>query len=251
MASAPTRDCLKMCGWRSRGLWRAGSALEIARQRSSLCTHRSWTWLRHRQPARGQGPGPAGGIPARGRSSGLGREVMTKQLNSYRTGPDERGRFGIYGGRFVAETLMPDILELEAAYDAAQARPTFQAELRSCSRTMSAARPRCCLAPRLTEQLGGGQDLLQARRAQPHRRAQDQQLHRPGAAGPRMGKKRIIAETGAGQHGVATATVAARFGLQCVIYMGERGHRAAAAERVPHAPARRRGASGDVGARRP
>ena len=73
--------------------------------------------------------------------------MMTQQLNSYRTGPDERGRFGNYGGRFVAETLMPKILELEAAYEAARGDPTFQAELDISSRTMSAARRRS-ISPR-------------------------------------------------------------------------------------------------------
>jgi tryptophan synthase beta chain len=146
--------------------------------------------------------------------------MMTQQLNSYRTGPDERGRFGIYGGRFVAETLMPNILELEAAYDAARRDPTFEAELGHLLKDYVGRPSPLYLAPRLTEHLGGCKIYFKR-----------DELNHTGAhkinncigqilLAQRMGKKRIIAETGAGQHGVATATVAARFGLECVIYMG-------------------------------
>jgi tryptophan synthase beta chain len=146
---------------------------------------------------------------------------MMQQLNSYRTGPDERGRFGIYGGRFVAETLMPNILELEAAYDAARRDPTFQAELDHLLKDYVGRPSPLYLAPRLTDHLGGCKIYFKR-----------DELNHTGAhkinncigqilLAQRMGKKRIIAETGAGQHGVATATVAARFGLECVIYMGE------------------------------
>ena len=146
---------------------------------------------------------------------------MTQQLNSYRTGPDERGRFGIYGGRFVAETLMPNILELEAAYEAARRDPTFQAELDHLLKDYVGRPSPLYLAPRLTDHLGGCKIYFKR-----------DELNHTGAhkinncigqilLAQRMGKKRIIAETGAGQHGVATATVAARFGLECVIYMGE------------------------------
>ena len=167
--------------------------------------------------------------------------------NSLRTGPDERGHFGIYGGRFVAETLMPLILELEQAYEAAKRDPAFQAELAGLLKDYVGRPTPLYFAERLTEHLGGAQDLLQARRAQPHRRAQDQQLLGQILLARRMGKTRIIAETGAGQHGVATATVAARFGLPCVDLHGRARHRAAAAQRVPHAAARRRGAAGELG----
>ena len=146
--------------------------------------------------------------------------MMTQQLNSYRTGPDERGRFGIYGGRFVAETLMPNILELEAAYEAARRDPTFQAELDHLLKDYVGRPSPLYLAPRLTDHLGGCKIYFKR-----------DELNHTGAhkinncigqilLAQRMGKKRIIAETGAGQHGVATATVAARFGLECVIYMG-------------------------------
>jgi tryptophan synthase beta chain len=146
--------------------------------------------------------------------------MMTQQLNSYRTGPDERGRFGIYGGRFVAETLMPNILELEAAYDAARRDPTFQAELDHLLKDYVGRPSPLYFAPRLTDHLGGCRIYFKR-----------DELNHTGAhkinncigqilLAQRMGKKRIIAETGAGQHGVATATVAARFGLECVIYMG-------------------------------
>ena len=140
--------------------------------------------------------------------------------NSYRTGPDERGHYGIHGGRFVAETLMPLILDVEKAYAAAQADPTFHAELKHYL-THYVGRPSpLYLAQRLTDSLGGAKVYLKR-----------EDLNHTGAhkinncmgqilLAKRMGKKRIIAETGAGQHGVATATVCALFGLECVIYMG-------------------------------
>jgi tryptophan synthase beta chain len=144
------------------------------------------------------------------------------QLNSYRTGPDERGRFGEYGGRFVAETLMPNILELEEAYEAAKRDPAFEAEIQSWFKDYVGRPSPLYFAERLTEHLGGCRIFFKR-----------DELNHTGAhkinncvgqilLARRMGKRRIIAETGAGQHGVATATVAARFGLECVIYMGER-----------------------------
>ncbi len=152
------------------------------------------------------------------------------KLNSYRTGPDERGRFGIFGGRFVAETLMPLILDLQKAYEEAKVDPAFHAELKSLN-THYAGRPSpLYFAERLTEHfrsvseaagLGGGAKIYLKREELNHTGSHkinnclgQIQLAR------RMGKTRIIAETGAGQHGVASATVAARFGLPCVVYMG-------------------------------
>ncbi|MDQ4061636.1 MAG: tryptophan synthase subunit beta [Pseudomonadota bacterium] len=140
--------------------------------------------------------------------------------NTFRAGPDERGRFGLYGGRFVAETLMPLILELEEAYAAAKDDPAFRAELDHLN-TYYAGRPSpLYFAERLTEQLGGARIYFKR-----------DELNHTGShkinnclgqilLARRMGKTRIIAETGAGQHGVATATVSARFGLPCVVYMG-------------------------------
>ena len=143
--------------------------------------------------------------------------------NSFRTGPDERGRFGMFGGRFVAETLMPLVLELEQAYERGQGRSGLPGRAWTAYLTHYVGRPSpLYFAERLTEHLRDAarraacrrrQDLPQARRAEPHRRAQDQQLLGQILLARRMGKKRIIAETGAGQHGVATATVCARFGL--------------------------------------
>ncbi|MEJ0011463.1 MAG: tryptophan synthase subunit beta [Bauldia sp.] len=142
------------------------------------------------------------------------------QPNSYRTGPDERGFFGIFGGRFVAETLMPLILDLEAAYTAAKNDPAFHAELTNLN-TYYAGRPSpLYFAERLTAHLGGAKIYLKR-----------EELNHTGShkinnclgqilLARRMGKTRIIAETGAGQHGVAAATVSARFGLPCVVYMG-------------------------------
>jgi tryptophan synthase beta chain len=140
--------------------------------------------------------------------------------NSFRNGPDETGHFGLFGGRFVAETLMPLILSLEKAYDVAKNDPAFQEEMRSYL-THYVGRPSpLYYAERLTEHLGGAKIYLKR-----------DELNHTGAhkinnvmgqilLAMRMGKTRIIAETGAGQHGVATATVCARFGLKCIVYMG-------------------------------
>src|SRR5689334_1235926 len=141
--------------------------------------------------------------------------------NSYRTGPDEKGLFGIYGGRFVAETLMPLILELEKAYEDAKADPSFQAELDQFLEHYVGRPSPLYFAERLTEHLGGAKIYFKR-----------EELNHTGAhkinnvmgqilLARRMGKTRIIAETGAGQHGVATATACARFGLKCIVYMGE------------------------------
>jgi len=140
--------------------------------------------------------------------------------NSFKTGPDEKGRYGIYGGRFVAETLMPLILELEKAYEEAKTDDAFQAKFDLFMRDYVGRPSPLYFGERITEHLGGAQVWFKR-----------DELNHTGAhkinncigqilLAKRMGKKRIIAETGAGQHGVATATVAARFGLPCVIYMG-------------------------------
>jgi len=145
---------------------------------------------------------------------------MTKP-NSLRSGPDMRGHFGAYGGRFVAETLMPPVLALEKAYEAAKRDSSFQAELDGLLKHYVGRESPLYFAQRLTEKLGGPKIYLKR-----------EDLNHTGAhkinnclgqilLALRMGKTRIIAETGAGQHGVATATVAARFGLPCVVYMGE------------------------------
>ncbi len=140
--------------------------------------------------------------------------------NSLRTGPDERGRFGEFGGRFVAETLMPLILEVEAAYRAARADPSYQAEIERLLRDYVGRPSPLWFAERLSEELGGARIYFKR-----------DELNHTGAhkinscvgqilLARRMGKTRIIAETGAGQHGVATATVCALFGLPCTVYMG-------------------------------
>ena len=141
--------------------------------------------------------------------------------NSFRTGPDENGLFGIYGGRFVAETLMPLILELEQAYKDAKADPSFQEELDSFLEHYVGRPSPLYFAERMTEHLGGAKiyfkrDELNHTGAHKNNNVMGQIL-----LARRMGKKRIIAETGAGQHGVATATACARFGLECIVYMGE------------------------------
>jgi tryptophan synthase beta chain len=148
---------------------------------------------------------------------------MTKPaLNSYRTLPDERGHFGIYGGRYVPETLMPLILDLERAYKAAKSDPAFKKEMDYFLEHYVGRPSPLYFAERLTEHFGGAKIYFKR-----------DELNHTGAhkinncigqilLARRMGKTRIIAETGAGQHGVATATVAARFGLSCVVFMGEK-----------------------------
>jgi tryptophan synthase beta chain len=140
--------------------------------------------------------------------------------NSLRTGPDQRGHFGSFGGRYVAETLMPLILEVERAYEAAKADPSFQAELDRYLADYVGRPSPLWFAERLTAALGGAQvwfkrDELNHTGAHKINNCMGQIL-----LARRMGKTRIIAETGAGQHGVATATVCALFGLPCTIYMG-------------------------------
>ena len=146
--------------------------------------------------------------------------TVQRQPNSFRTGPDDRGHFGIYGGRFVAETLMPLILDLEKAYNAAKADPAFKREMDG-HLTHYVGRPSpLYLAERMTAHLGGAKIYFKR-----------EDLNHTGAhkvnnvlgqimLAKRMGKPRIIAETGAGMHGVATATMCAKFGLECIVYMG-------------------------------
>ena len=146
---------------------------------------------------------------------------MTPLPNSLRAGPDASGHFGVYGGRYVAETLMPLVVDLEKAYRAARQDDAFAAELHGLLRNYVGRANPLYFAERLTAHLGGAKIYLKR-----------EDLNHTGAhkinnclgqilLARRMGKRRIIAETGAGQHGVATATVAARFGLPCVVYMGE------------------------------
>jgi tryptophan synthase beta chain len=146
--------------------------------------------------------------------------MTVQQPNSFRTGPDERGHFGNFGGRFVAETLMPLILALEKAYAQAKADPAFKKEMDGYL-THYVGRPSpLYFAERMTEKLGGAKIYFKR-----------EELNHTGAhkvnnvlgqimLARRMGKTRVIAETGAGMHGVATATLCARFGLPCVVYMG-------------------------------
>ena len=146
--------------------------------------------------------------------------VQNPTPNTFRNQPDERGHFGQFGGRYVAETLMPLILDLEREYTAAKADPAFHAEFDDLLEHYVGRPSPLYFAPRLTEELGGAQVWFKR-----------DELNHTGAhkinncigqilLAIRMGKTRIIAETGAGQHGVATATVCARFGLPCVIFMG-------------------------------
>jgi len=146
--------------------------------------------------------------------------MSIQQPNSFRTGPDESGHFGIYGGRFVAETLMPLILDLEKAYAEAKKDPAFQKEMDYYLAHYVGRPSPLYYAERLTQNLGGAKIYFKR-----------EELNHTGAhkvnnvlgqimLARRMGKTRIIAETGAGMHGVATATLCARFGLPCIVYMG-------------------------------
>jgi tryptophan synthase beta chain len=168
--------------------------------------------------------------------------MSVQQPNSFRTGPDERGHFGLYGGRFVAETLMPLILDLDKAYAQAKADPAFRGEM-EFHLTHYVGRPSpLYFAERMTEycrciktasglsSTKTGSGLSKAKTgAKIYFKRED--LNHTGAhkvnnvlgqimLARRMGKPRIIAETGAGMHGVATATLCAKFGLQCIVYMG-------------------------------
>ncbi|GGC01936.1 tryptophan synthase beta chain [Marinobacterium zhoushanense] len=146
--------------------------------------------------------------------------MSTQTQKTPEIGPDLNGFFGTFGGRFVAETLMPLILDLQAEYEKAKHDPSFYAELEALQKDYVGRESPLYFAERLTEHLGGAKIYFKR-----------EDLNHTGAhkinnclgqilLAKRMGKKRIIAETGAGMHGVATATVAARFGLECVVYMG-------------------------------
>jgi len=140
--------------------------------------------------------------------------------NSYRTGPDESGHFGIFGGRFVAETLMPLILEVEAAYRTAKADPTFQTELDYYLKHYAGRPSPLYFAPRLTSHFGGAKIYLKRDELNHTGSHKINNVMGQILLARRMGKKRIIAETGAGQHGVAVATVCALFDIPCKVYMG-------------------------------
>ncbi|VAW20448.1 Tryptophan synthase beta chain, partial [hydrothermal vent metagenome] len=140
--------------------------------------------------------------------------------NSLRSGPTDEGRFGMFGGRFVAETLMPLIVDLEKSYREAKADPQYIQQLGELNKHYTGRPSPLYFAERMSEHLGGAKVYFKR-----------EELNHTGShklnnclgqilLAMRMGKTRIIAETGAGQHGVATATVCARFGLPCVVYMG-------------------------------
>jgi tryptophan synthase beta chain len=148
------------------------------------------------------------------------KKAGAEKLNSFATGPDDKGFFGIFGGRFVAETLMPLILDLERAYDTAKADPEFQRELDYLNLHYAGRPSPLYHAERMTAELGGAKIYFKR-----------EELNHTGShkinnclgqilLARRMGKTRIIAETGAGQHGVAVATVCAKYGMPCEVYMG-------------------------------
>ncbi len=147
--------------------------------------------------------------------------MLDNRINSYKEGPDENGRFGVFGGRFVSETLMPLILSLETEYEKVKTDKSFWKEMDFFLKDYVGRPSPLYFSERLTEHFGGAKIYLKR-----------DELNHTGAhkinnvlgqilLAKRMGKKRIIAETGAGQHGVATATVCARFGLKCIVFMGK------------------------------
>ena len=147
--------------------------------------------------------------------------MLDNRINSFKDGPDENGRFGIFGGRFVSETLMPLVLALEKEYNKVKTDHSFWEEMNIFLKDYVGRPSPLYFSKRLTDHLGGAKIYLKR-----------DELNHTGAhkinnvlgqilLAKRMGKKRIIAETGAGQHGVATATVCARFGLQCLVFMGK------------------------------
>ena len=147
--------------------------------------------------------------------------MLDNRINSYKEGPDENGRFGNFGGRFVSETLMPLILLLENEYEKAKSDNNFWKEMEFFLKDYVGRPSPLYFSERLTKHFGGAKIYLKR-----------DELNHTGAhkinnvlgqilLAKRMGKKRIIAETGAGQHGVATATVCARFGLKCIVFMGK------------------------------
>jgi len=155
--------------------------------------------------------------------------MTVQQPNSFRNGPDERGHFGLYGGRFVAETLMPLILELEGAYAVAKADPGFRKEMEFHLAHYVGRPSPLYFAERMTEHCRNMKSASGLRGAKIYLKRED--LNHTGAhkvnnvlgqilLARRIGKPRIIAETGAGMHGVATATLCAKFGLECIVYMG-------------------------------
>src|SRR3977135_2880342 len=136
------------------------------------------------------------------------------------TWPDARGRFGPYGGRYVPETLVAPLEELEHAYEVARKDPKFQSELDSLLKNFAGRPTPLQFASRLTEHLGGPRIYIKREDLLHTGAHKINNCLGQGLLAVRMGKRRVIAETGAGQHGVATATVAARLGLECVVYMG-------------------------------
>ena len=147
--------------------------------------------------------------------------MLDNRINSFKEGPDENGRFGNFGGRFVSETLMPLILLLEKEYEKAKSDDNFWKEMEFFLKDYVGRPSPLYFSERLTKHFGGAKIYLKR-----------DELNHTGAhkinnvlgqilLAKRMGKKRIIAETGAGQHGVATATVCARFGLKCIVFMGK------------------------------
>jgi tryptophan synthase beta chain len=205
----------------TRSRWGAGASARSASPRDARSAEADHPVAETLRDRRGQLNPAATLLTVDARAAfGLDCGTMTK-ANTFRAGPDETGHYGPYGGRFVAETLMPLILDLERAYRAAKLDQSFRSELDYYLEHYVGRPSPLYFAERLTAEFGGAKIYLKR-----------DELNHTGAhkinncmgqilLAKRMGKRRIIAETGAGQHGVATATVCALFNLPCVIYMGE------------------------------
>ena len=155
-----------------------------------------------------------------------------------------KGRFGVHGGQYMPETLMNAVIELEEAYNHYKDDPEFNAELTELLNSYAGRPSRLYFAEHMTNDLGGAKIYLKREDLNHTGAHKINNVLGQALLAKKMGKTRLIAETGAGQHGVATATAAALMGMECVVFMGVRGHRASGAERVPHAPARCGGHSG-------
>ncbi len=147
-------------------------------------------------------------------------ETVAVPSRSWSAWPDSQGRFGEFGGKFAPETLMPAVAELEAAYADARQDPAFQAAIDDLFFNYVGRPTPLMFAPRLTEHAGGAKIFLKREDLAHTGSHKINNAIGQGLLAQRMGKRRIIAETGAGQHGVATATICARLGLECIVYMG-------------------------------
>ncbi len=162
-----------------------------------------------------------------------------------------KGRFGVHGGQYLPETLMNAVLQLEEAYEFYKEDPAFQQELTALLNEYAGRPSRLYYAERMTRDLGAPRSTLKREDLNHTGAHKINNVLGQALLAKRMGKTRLIAETGAGQHGVATATAASLLGMECVVYMGGGGYQPPGPERLPDAPAGGSGDPGQVGHRHP